>query len=166
MSICIRPYKDKDFEVLEKIRNDFHLQHVLLTNPKPNNKKRVLQWIENKSAGEKSVFFVISNEKEETIGYVQAVNIDTLNRNCYIGIVIDKNWRGKGVFKPSIQLIEKYLKNTYNIHKIIAEILHTNIESLKAFQKNHYEKIGTFKNHFYFNEEFHDVCIFEKMIDK
>jgi hypothetical protein len=86
MEIIIRAYKDHDFETLEKIRNNFELQYLLLANPKPNTKLRVLQWIENKTAGVNSVFFVISNDKDDTIGYAQATELDLLNRNCYFGV--------------------------------------------------------------------------------
>ena len=163
MEIIIRAYKEHDFETLEKIRNDIDLQYLLMANPKPNTKARVLQWIENKTAGENSVFFVISNNNNETIGYVQATSIDTLNRNCYVGIAIAKEWRGKGIFKAAIARIEEYLKNTYNINKVLAEILKSNSGSIKAFSSNGYFLAGTMKNHFYYKSEFHDVCIVEKL---
>ena len=164
MEIIIRAYKENDFETLEKIRNDVELQYLLMANPKPNTKTRVLQWIENKTAGDNSVFFVISNDKDETIGYVQAVELDLLNRNCYVGIAIAKEWRGKGIFKATISRIEEYLKNTYNINKVMAEILKSNPDSILAFSNNGYLSVGTMKNHFYYKSKFHDVCIYEKFI--
>jgi RimJ/RimL family protein N-acetyltransferase len=164
LEIIIRPYKDHDFETLQKIRNDFELQYILMANPKPNTKSRVLNWIENKTSGDKSVFFVISNENDKTIGYVQAVEVDILNRNCYIGIAIEKKWRGKGVFNFTIKLIEEYLKNTYNIQKVIAEILKSNSNSIESFKKNNYKLAGTLKSHFYYKNNFHDVCLYEKLI--
>ena len=85
MKIIIRAYKDHDFETLEKIRNDFELQYLLMANPKPNTKARVLQWIENKTAGDNSVFFVISNDKDETIGYIQATSIDIVKSKLLCG---------------------------------------------------------------------------------
>ena len=162
MEIIIRAYKEHDFETLENLRNDVELQYLLMANPKPNTKTRVLQWIENKTAGDNSVFFVISNDKDETLGYIQATSIDTLNRNCYLGIAIAKEWRGKRIFKASISRIEEYLKNTYNINKIVVEILKSNSNSIQAFSNNGYLLVGTMKDHFYYKSEFHDVCIHEK----
>jgi RimJ/RimL family protein N-acetyltransferase len=164
LEIIIRPYKDHDFETLEKIRNDFELQYLLMANPKPNTKARVLQWIENKTAGENSVFFVISNEHDDSIGYVQAVEIDLLNRNCYLGIAILEKWRGRRIFNSAIKLIEDYLKNTYNINKVIAEILTSNTNSIESFKKNKYQVVGALKSHFYYKNDFHDVCIYEKLL--
>ena len=81
MEIIIRAYSNDDLDDLEKIRNDVDLQYSLLVNPKPNTRQRVLEWIEKKTSDSDSVFFVISNEKNDTIGYVQAVSINTLNKN-------------------------------------------------------------------------------------
>ena len=164
MEIIIRAYKDHDFETLEKIRNNFELQYLLLANPKPNTKLRVLQWIENKTAGVNSVFFVISNDKDDTIGYVQAAELDFLNRNCYFGVAIAEKWRGKGVFTKAVLLLEEYLKNTFNIKKVIGELLISNVTSIKALEKTGYYKVGLRKEHFYYKLAFHDVCIVEKIL--
>ena len=164
MEIIIRAYEDHDFETLEKIRNDFELQYLLLSNPKPNTKARVINWIENKTAGDNSVFFVISNKKNETIGYVQAVGLDLLNRNCYFGVAISKNWQGKGVFTKAVLLLEQYLKDTFNIKKIVGELLVSNINSIKALEKTGYLQVGLLKEHFYCKSAFHDVCIIEKIL--
>ena len=164
MEIIIRAYKDHDFETLEKIRNNFELQYLLLANPKPNTKLRVLQWIENKTAGVNSVFFVISNDKDDTIGYAQATELDLLNRNCYFGVAIAEKWRGKGVFTKAVLLLEEYLKNTFNIKNVIGELLISNVTSIKALEKTGYYKVGLRKEHFYYKSAFHDVCIVEKIL--
>jgi diamine N-acetyltransferase len=164
MEIIIRAYSNDDLDDLEKIRNDVDLQYSLLVNPKPNTRQRVLEWIEKKTSDSDSVFFVISNEKNDTIGYVQAVSINTLNKNCYVGMVLGKEWRGKGIFKPAISLVEKYLLNTYNLKKFIAEILESNSDSINAFRNNGYNLSGTMKEHFYYKSKFHNVCIYEKLL--
>ena len=164
MEIIIRAYKDHDFETLEKIRNDVDLQYLLTAHPKPNTKTRVLQWIENKTAGDNSVFFVISNNKNETIGYVQAAELDLLNRNCYFGVAISEKWTGKGVFTKAVLLLEQYLKDTFNIKKTICEVLVSNINSIKALEKTGYLQVGLLKEHFYYKSAFHDVCIIEKIL--
>ena len=164
MEIVLRPYLENDFDILFKIRNDFEIQYMLMTNPKPNTKSKTLQWIENKAAANDSVFFIISNEVNETIGYIQAVKINQINKNCNIGIALEKKWWGKGIAGEALLNMEYYLKNTYNLKKVVVEILFENINSIKSFTKANYKQVGVLQKHFYAKNKFHDVCILEKFI--
>ena len=164
MEIFLRPYLEKDFDILFEIRNDFEMQFMLMVNPKPNTKNKTLQWIEKKTNGEDSVFFIISNSKNESIGYIQATNIDHINKNCNIGIAVNKNWRGKGVAGKALLSLENYLKNTFNIKKVVVEILCENMSSIKSFTKANYNHVGVLQKHFYAKNNFYDVCILEKLI--
>ncbi len=164
METYLRPYLEEDFDVLFKIRNDFDMQYMLMTRPKPNTKRKTIQWIENKTDSDDSVFFVITNDANETIGYIQAVKINQINKNCNIGIVIDKKWWGKNIAREALLNMEDYLKNTFDIHKVVVEVLDENVNSIKAFTKVNYRQVGILKQHFYARKRFHDVSILEKFI--
>lgn len=165
MDVLLRPYSEHDYDKLEEARNDFELQYTLLAHPKPNTRKKVQEWIENKTAAQNSVFFVISDNSKQTIGFVQATEIDFINRFCYVGIYICQEFRGKGIMKTAIRLLEKYLHNTFNIRKTLAKILIENLSSVQAFKKAGYSEAGILKKHFYFSSAFHDVSIYEKFIN-
>lgn len=162
-NIALRPYNEDDFEVLKRIRNDIDLQLLLLSHPKPNNYKKVIEWIEQKSNNTDSVFFVIAGNNNLPLGFIQATQMDLISGTCYIGIVIDDKFRGKGIAAAAIGLLENYLTEVFNIRKTIVHILSENQSSQKTFSKSGYEIVGVFKQHFYFKNKLHDVAIMEKI---
>jgi len=162
--ILIRQFNDEDFEDLYRLRNDFETQYLLNTHPRPNTRQNFFSWIEKKTCSENGLFFVISNEEEKTIGYIQATNMDFINRFCYAGIAILPEWRMKGVFKIVMNLFETYIIKTYNIKKIIVEIRSDNNVSLNAFKSQGFNIVGEYNSHYYFSGKFYSVTILEKHI--
>lgn len=69
------------------------------------------------------------------------------NTELYVGINIDKDYRGKGIGNKSIELLLKELKNI----KIIAKIKKTNISSIKLFSKyfKYYQECNQFIEYIY-----------------
>ena len=162
-NIILRPYKECDLEVMYRIRNSFDLQIMLLSKPRPNTYKKVFDWIEQKSQSNDSVFFVISNIKDITIGFIQATNIDLVSGTCFLGIAIDEKFRREGIAVLAIELLENYLIDVFNIRKTMVHILSENPASLKTFSNSGYELVGVLKQHFYFRKKFLDVTIMEKI---
>lgn len=161
--IVLRPYTDIDFEVLYGLRNDFELQSLLLTYPRPNKIKNVLEWIMQKTEDRSSVFFVISDPDKLTKGFIQATQMDFVSGTCYIGIALIEEFRGKEIALNSIFLLEEYLINVFNIRKVLVNILSDNENSIKTFSRAGFKTVGSLSKHFYFQREYHDVIIMEKI---
>jgi len=161
--VCrIREFLDSDINFLMSLRNDMELQYLLITHPKPNSTEQVKNWIMNKINSDKTIFFVIASPDNKPIGFIQASDIDMVNRICKIGLAIENEWRRRGVFKRVISDMENYLSGSMNIRKIVAEILCVNESSRKAFESVGYEMAGILKSHYYNNGEYHDIVIYEK----
>ncbi len=81
------------------------------------------------------VFKNIINNKNEciNIGYISFSENDN---KTFIGINIDKEYRGKGISKIAIKNILEIIKKEYKtVDNIYAKIKSTNISSLKLFSK-------------------------------
>jgi len=165
--VTLRPYIEKDIDVLFNIRNNLRIQDMLMVLPKPNTRQNVLEWVKNKENSENSIFFILSeNISNNAIGFIQIVDIDFRNRHGCIGIAFDENFQGKGYFIEVMKLMESYAIKYYGLIKLIAYIFESNEKSIKAFEKLGYIKSGVLKKHFYQDKLFHNVCIYEKLLCK
>ena len=160
----LRSFRKSDLSFLYAMRNDPELQFLLLTHPRPNSMEQVKAWIERKVSSESSLIFMISGQDGRPAGFMQAADIDTISRFCRIGIAIAGDFRGKGVFKKIMPQFEKYLSDTLNIRKIIAEILESNEHSVRAFESAGYVRVGVLKEHYYNQGAYHDLVLYEKFI--
>jgi len=163
-SVFLRPYKEHDFKVLFEIRNDPVIQTLLITHHKPNTTSEVLEWILVKSNSIDGVFLIIANSDDNALGFVQAKEIDRISLTCYAGIALHPQNQKKGIFPEAFGLFEQYLKETFDIRKVIVEILEENIPSLKSFQRIGYTQAGILSEHYYHDGIVSDVIIMEKLL--
>ena len=98
------------------------------------------------------------------IGYIELTNIDFVDRRGDLGICIDKHQHGKGYAKDAVFLLENYAKNLFNIRKIILQVLNSNSRAISFYKKVGYRNIGVFDDHFYMDDQFHDVLLMEKKL--
>jgi RimJ/RimL family protein N-acetyltransferase len=122
----------EDMELLLSLRNDIELQSMLMSLAKPSNPSKIDGWIQKKLSDENSVFFIIADAKNnEIIGYLQFVNMDFIHQRGELGICIAKEHHGGGYAKEALLLLEGYVKNIFNIHKIVLQVLHNNFRDTR-----------------------------------
>jgi diamine N-acetyltransferase len=155
--------EDKQFLLV--MRNDVELQGMLMSRAKPNNSSRIDEWIDKRLSDEYGVFFVIADSKTNTpVGYIQLLRMDFIHQRGDLGICIDKHHHGKGYAKDALLLLESYVRNLFNIRKIVLQVLNENLRAIRFYEKMGYRNVGTLQEHFYLNNEFHDVLLMEKKI--
>ena len=70
------------------------------------------------------------------IGNIKAEPIDTVNRTCWIGILIgEKKWRGKGVAQETISALTKTLNKDLQINKFYLGVDRDNSAAIRAYTK-------------------------------
>lgn len=164
-NIVLRPASIEDAEYLYSLRNNTELQGQLLSRPKPNTVENVREWYEKKTNDSDSVFFAVC-EKNGTklFGFIQLANIDLVSRWGYLGICLDSSSRGRGIGAEAINLLESYAKDVFALRKIVLEVIATNSSAMNLYYKLDYKEVGVFKQHYYFEEAFHNVVLMEKLI--
>lgn len=72
---------------------------------------------------------------ENRIGYFRLSDYSKTNHTIYIGMDIDKRFRGKGYGYQSYKKFIPYILKEYNLHKISLEVLSTNIVAYNLYKK-------------------------------
>ena len=143
MKTFLRNLKESDIDILYKVENDKTLWKF--SNQKEGFTKKILKKyikiasLENLfSANQKR--FVIQSFDFDVMGFIDLYDYNAEKRNAFIGIVILKKFRNKGIGSRSIILLEKFSKSI-GIKELNVKVDPINILSIKLFKKSGYIKI-------------------------
>ena len=96
---------------------------------------------------EKQLRLMIDDAKNGvTVGCIDLYDYDSFNERAGIGILIDKNHRGKGYAKQAIGLLMDYCFNTLLLNQIYALTLASSTESMLLFESLGFERCGVRKS--------------------
>jgi UDP-4-amino-4,6-dideoxy-N-acetyl-beta-L-altrosamine N-acetyltransferase len=162
--ILLRALKEDDSTLFYTWRNDLEYIKNTKSFRLPKHEGLEKEWVDNvmTDKGDKSVVLIIETDKP--IGFIQATNIDWVSRNCYFGIAIcEESERGKGIGKRSMKLLFDYLFGELNMHKVSLEVTSFNENSIALYESFGFKREGTLREHYYWNNEYHDVHIYGLM---
>ncbi len=164
----LRPPEESDLRLLYALRNNVHLQMLLLTQPRANSLARVKEWLAKTANDPQSVFFVIGRVKDNLspVGYVQLTHMDFVHGTAELGICLDEAARGQGHAAEALRLLEQYGHDVFNIRKILLRVMASNQRAIALYKKARFRKVGLLRQHFYQRGTFHDVLIMEKIFSQ
>jgi RimJ/RimL family protein N-acetyltransferase len=162
--IVLRAWNQDDLDALGQLRNDFALQEMLMTQPRPNSADRVQEWLTEKSGRDDAVFFVIAeHDNDRVIGYVQVLNMNATHGTGELGICIGPDRQGSGYGTATMALLEGYLRRVFSMRKLLLHVFADNERAVNFYRKLGFDEVGCMKNHFFNDGEFRDVIIMEKL---
>ena len=163
--IRLRPPLSEDLDLLISLRNDLDLQTSLMSLPRANTDRKVKDWLHERLTNPEIIFFTIAElSNNKACGYIQINNIDFINRFGELGICLHSSCRGKYYGRDSILSIEQYVKEIFNIKKIVLKVLEKNNIAIALYEKLTYRKIGVYYEHFYNKDRWHNVVAMEKIL--
>jgi diamine N-acetyltransferase len=160
-NIVLRPWVDKDLTVLTQLRNDVKLQGQLLARPRGSTQEQVRDWLQGFAQDSQSIFLVITDKSDGVAGFIQVKNIDALNRRAEIGIGLTSGKTGKGLGSEAVSLLGCYVKEAWNLHKLILQVRSDNMIAIAAYKKCGFETCGGFREHVFIEGKWQDVTIME-----
>lgn len=163
--IKIRDFHEKDIPVLQEIRNNNKIQEILMAQKKTESKEDTKNWVQQFKI--KNIIKIICLiETDQCIGYIQITDINHFNKYCFIGIVINENFQGKGYGEIALKKVFKYLTIVLGIRKVLLYVLNKNINAKSLYKKIGFKESGKLKKHFLLKSTYEDVLIMEKFLDE
>lgn len=160
--ILLREWRESDLSVLASLRNNVELQTLLMSQPRPNSEDRVRTWLNEISARENTVFFVIARHIDDAVeGYLQVTNIDKFSGHGELGICVSPDAQGKGIASEACDVLEQYLSRILMIRKIVLKVLVENYRAVSFYRKRGYRDVGVLKAHHLTAKIYHDVLMME-----
>lgn len=99
---------------------------------------------------------------KDYLGTLAIQNIDWRNKKAeYVRLLIDKDYRGKGIAYQAEKLLLDYAFNYLNLNKIYCQTYIDNEAVINLHLKTGFKKIGIHKNHIYREGKYIDIQIME-----
>ncbi len=90
-------------------------------------------------------YFIITNDKNKLIGFINVFNMDFVKRQCELGIIIgDKRYWNLGIGYKSLNVIIPYIFKNMDIKRIYIETLENNFKALKLFNKLNFKRCSEY----------------------
>lgn len=154
--VYLRAFEPDDYKTTIKWRKDDKIWDMLGGTKYFVSEAYEKQWIENTIFNSKDVKLAICLvENEKHIGNVYMTNINEINRSCVSHVLIgEKEYWGNGYAREALLLAIDYMFNERNMHRIQANVLTSNIASLKMHEKCGYKLEGTLREAVYKNGKY------------
>lgn len=102
-------------------------------------------------------------ESNERIGTLDLYDLNIKNRRAGVGIFVEKEFRGKGVGKEALKLLNEYCFKQLLLKQTYAYVIPDNKESLLLFSNGGYMQSGILINWVADENGFKDVIVFQKL---
>ena len=167
MTLKLRALEPYDLEMVYDIENDKSLW-VYSNTTSPFSRHTLKKFIENSHLDiieHKQLRLVIADDYN-SYGFIDLYDYDFINRRVGLGIIIFKKYRSKGIGLISLQLTEDFLLEHVPIHQVYANISSSNKESISLFEKSDFVNVGLKKDWIFYNNQFNDELLFQKILNK
>ena len=138
MNIKLNKITKKDYYFVYKLRNSKSVRQNSL-EPKVIKYLDHLEWV-RKFIAKKNIFLIIKT-KNIKIGYIR---IDKKFKKKFVSIALVKKYRGKGLGKKVLLLVERFIFSKY----LYSIVLKNNLWSIALFQSVDYNILKFNKNYF------------------
>lgn len=159
----IRTLRDEDAEPIERYASDFDVAKTTTNIPHPyptgGGKQFVAQMKEKFEEGSILTFAIENQDTMELIGLI-SLRVSEQFQHAEIGYWIGKPFWNKGYGTEAVGALLDFGFNVLNLHKIFARAFSTNPGSWRIMEKNGLTHEGTFKEHVYRWDEFHDLVFY------
>lgn len=162
--VKLRALEPEDWEVLYKWEND--TKNWMLSQTSAPYSKYILQkFIEssnNNLFADKQLRLMVEEvQTSKTIGVLDFFDYDSENRRAGIGILIGDEYRRRGFGLATLQAAIQFAFEIEKVHQIYCDVMASNQESLRLFQRAGFSVVGVKKDWLISNCGFEDVYILQ-----
>ena len=105
---------------------------------------------------------LVDKNVAEPVGIVDLYDISASNRTAWVGIYIRPAFRGNGLGKKALQMLEDYCRRLLNLRILAAKIASENAASQRLFAKAGYTECGRLRDWLVSADRSQDILIFQK----
>ena len=159
--VYLRALEPEDYKVSIKWRKDDEIWDMLGGTKYFVSEAYEKDWVEKTIFNSKDIKLAVCLvENDRYIGNVYMTDINMTNRSCHSHILIgEREYWGQGYAHEALMLAVDYMFNERNIHRIQANVLESNIASLKMHEKCGYKVEGLLRDAVYKNGEYQNQYV-------
>ncbi len=133
-SIVLRAIEIEDIGMLQKWANDPEIQYMLGGWHFPTNINDQKKWFDLLSCHSDHQRYIINNEDSKPIGMANLVNINFKDGNAEHGLLLDKEYQGRGYGYDVVTTVMKYAFRELRLNRLETTIISNNLSSIHLFE--------------------------------
>ncbi len=163
--IALRAIEPEDIDVLYQWENDMELW-VVSDTQKPFSRHQLKQYIKGINLDiyqSKELRLMIETEEDQPVlvGMIDLFDFDPYHNRAGVGIMLNKEFEGKGYASQALELFIDYCFNTLGIFQLYSSITSNNNKSIKLFEKLGFVKTGIRKKWRKIGKEYYDELFYQ-----
>ncbi len=160
-NVLLRAIELEDLSQLQTWANDPEIQYMLGGWHFPTSMSDQQIWYESLSCNSNHQRFIIINENKTAIGMANLININFKDGNAEHGLLLDKDYRGKGYGYSVVMAMLDYAFNELRLHRLETTIIANNNPSLNLFiKKCGWKKEGVLRQWYFRKGQYIDkICL-------
>ncbi|MDA8657661.1 GNAT family protein [Flavobacteriaceae bacterium] len=164
-SVFLRALEPSDIEILFQLENN-SLYWKYSNRTEPFSKALLENYIAQQSQDifeVKQKRFVLASSSKETLGFVDLFDFEPIHRRAGVGILIKEGKQGNGFGKTALNLLATYAQKHLHIHCLYTNIALENKPSIRVFEACGYQQVGLKKAWNFYEDQFHDEYLYQKL---
>jgi diamine N-acetyltransferase len=144
--VLLRAIEPEDIDLLYQWENNMELW-VISETLKPFSRNQLKQYIKGINldiyqSKELRLMIETTDENPVLIGMIDLFDFDPYHSRAGVGIMLNKQFEGKGYASEALQLFIDYCFNTLAIHQLYCSIMLNNAQSIRLFESKGFVKTG------------------------
>lgn len=162
--IKLRALEPEDIDLLYFVENNTSIWKVSNTVT-PYSKFVLKQYLESAAQdiySSKQLRLVIEHKDSKVpVGLIDLFDFEPFHLKAGIGIVINDDFKGKGLAYEAVSIIMRYCKEYLGLHQVYCSMLEDNVVSQKLFEKHGFQHMGTKKDWIRIGEKYLDEHFYQ-----
>jgi len=160
--ILLRPVRTDDRDKTLALRMDFETNKSYMGFPYPINEFSEERWIAGLYPEGQRTRIDFAIEEKETgafVGLISVKELDALHQRAAFGILLGREFWGKGYAKDAMVLFFRYLFEEINIHRIYLQVLMSNERAIALYERFGFKREGVLRQHHFQGGRLQDVLL-------
>jgi diamine N-acetyltransferase len=156
----------EDLDWLYRIENDMDSWAHGVTNV-PYSRYALRDFIAHSTGDiytDGQVRMIVETAEGEPVGVADMMSFDAKNNRAEVGIIIERQYRGKGYGTQSLALLADYALRILHLHQLYAVVALDNEKSLRVFEKAGFSKSTLLRDWLYDGKQYHEAALMQKML--
>lgn len=158
-----------DLDYLFHVENDTR-EWIVSACKVPYSRFQLQQYIETNQHdiyADKQIRLMLEHaSSKQLVGIVDLFDFSPADHRAELGIVIDRDCRGKGYGRMALAMLCDYAEHVLDLHQLYAYVHDDNSVARRLFASSGFAHTATLPDWVYSGKKYRNVCLFQRVFEK
>ena len=168
-ALNLRAPELSDLDYLFHVENDTR-QWMVSACKVPYSRLQLQQYVENNAHDlyvDKQLRLMIEREEDkQVVGIIDLFDFSPANRRAEVGIVVDRDYRGKGYGREALTLLASYAEHVLDLHQLYAYVFEENEKAHRLFASCGFKQVAILPDWAFADKKYRNVCLYQYIFEK